>query len=145
MGLRGVERLCEDIVAPNRNVDHVFRMSVVECEDGRVFTGLAPRASLAANDKLQIACIGVANRATENVNGVAGQAIVALCDIDDTFLDRYTKPQPRFPGARVYNDYPELIEPEADKVDAVVVSTADHHPVPASIRAATSSSRPRAS
>lgn len=43
VGLRGVERLCEDIVAPNRNVDHVFRMSVVECEDGRVFTGLARR------------------------------------------------------------------------------------------------------
>jgi hypothetical protein len=29
VGLRGVERLCEDIVAPNRNVDHTFRMSVI--------------------------------------------------------------------------------------------------------------------
>jgi len=100
-----------------------------------VFTGLAPRASRAANDKLQIACIGVANRATENVGGVSGQAIVALCDIDDTYLDRYTKPEPRFPGARVYNDYRELIDKESGKVDAVVVSTADHHHVPAAIRA----------
>ena len=108
-----------------------------------VFTGLAPRPSLAANDKLQIACIGVANRAVANVDGVAGQAIVALCDIDDTYLDRLTKPQgepgkqsaPRFPDARVYNDYRELIEKEVGKVDAVVVSTADHHHVPAAIRA----------
>ena len=108
-----------------------------------VFTGLAPRVSLAANDKLQIACIGVANRASENVGGVAGQAIVALCDIDDTYLDRLIKPQgepgketpARFPDARVYNDYRELIEKETGKIDAVVVSTADHHHVPAAIRA----------
>lgn len=110
---------------------------------GGVFTGVAPRVSLAANDKLQIACIGTANRATANVDGVSGEAIVALCDIDDTYLDRLTKPQgrpgmekpARFPNARVYNDYRELIEKEVGKVDAVVVSTADHHHVPAAIRA----------
>lgn len=108
-----------------------------------VFTGVAPRVSLAANDKLQIACIGTANRAAANVDGVAGQAIVALCDIDDNYLSRLTKPQgeagkertARFPDARGYNDYRELIEKEVGKVDAVVVSTADHHHVPASIRA----------
>lgn len=43
VGMRGVERLCEDIVAPHRNVDHTFRVTVVECEDGRVFTGLLRR------------------------------------------------------------------------------------------------------
>ena len=108
-----------------------------------VFSGVAPRVSLAANDKLQIACIGTANRAGANVDGVSGQAIVALCDIDDAYLDRLTKPQGRpgmeqpgrFPDARVYVDYRELIEKEVGKVDAVVVSTADHHHVPASIRA----------
>jgi hypothetical protein len=97
-----------------------------------VFTGTAARPSLAANDKLQIACIGTANRATENINGVAGQAIVAVCDIDDTYLDAAKK---RFPDARGYVDYRELIEKEAGKVDAVVVSTADHNHAPASIRA----------
>ena len=108
-----------------------------------VFTGAAPRVSLAANDKLQIACIGTANRAAANVDGVAGQAIVALCDIDDNYLFRLTTPHgeagkarpARFPDARVYNDYRELIEKDVGKVDAVVVSTADHHHVPASIRA----------
>ena len=97
-----------------------------------VFTGTAARPSLAANDKLQIACIGTANRATENINGVAGQAIVAVCDIDDTYLDAAKK---RFPDARGYADYRELIEKETGKVDAVVVSTADHNHAPASIRA----------
>ncbi len=97
-----------------------------------VFTGTAARPSLAANDKLQIACIGTANRATANIDGVAGQAIVAVCDIDDTYLDAAKK---RFPDARGYVDYRELIEKETGKVDAVVVSTADHNHAPASIRA----------
>jgi predicted dehydrogenase len=97
-----------------------------------VFTGTSPRTSLAANDKLQIACIGTANRATANIDGVAGQAIVAVCDIDDTYLANAKK---RFPDARGYVDYRELIEQEAGKVDAVVVSTADHNHAPASIRA----------
>jgi predicted dehydrogenase len=108
-----------------------------------VFTAVAARPSLAANEKLQIACIGVANRAAANVDGVSGEAIVALCDVDETYLDRLVKPQgqpgaeapARFAGARVYHDYRELIDREAGKVDAVVVSTADHHHVPAAIRA----------
>jgi predicted dehydrogenase len=97
-----------------------------------VFSGTAPRPSLAAIDKLRIAIIGTANRAGENINGVAGQEIAAVCDIDDTYL---AKAKERFPAARPYVDYRELIEQEAGKIDAVVVSTADHHHAPASIRA----------
>jgi predicted dehydrogenase len=116
-----------------------------------VFTSTSARPSHAANEMLQIACIGTANRATDNINGVEGQAIVALCDIDDTYLTRLTKSQivkqtegdkdverevpARFPAARTYNDYRELIDKEAGKVDAIVVSTADHHHAPATIRA----------
>ncbi|MFM7108155.1 MAG: Gfo/Idh/MocA family protein, partial [Planctomycetaceae bacterium] len=98
-----------------------------------VFTGAAARPSLAANDKLQIACIGVANRADENLAGVQGERIVALCDIDETYLDRLTAS--RFPDVRRYEDYREMLDKEAGKIDAVVVSTADHHHVPAAIRA----------
>jgi predicted dehydrogenase len=97
-----------------------------------VFTGTAPRAALAANDKLRIAVIGTANRAGDNINGVAGQEIAAVCDIDDTYL---AQAKGRFPAARPYVDYREMIEQEAGKIDAVVVSTADHHHAPASIRA----------
>jgi predicted dehydrogenase len=121
---------------------------------GGVFSGLAPRRAFAANDLLQIACIGVANRGAVNIGGVAavpGTKIVALCDIDDTFTARQTRPQivkvkegdneverekpARFPDVRTYIDYRELIDKEAGAVDAVVVSTADHHHAPATIRA----------
>ncbi len=40
IGARGVERLCEDILDPSRNVDEAFRTRVVTLTDGRVVSGL---------------------------------------------------------------------------------------------------------
>ena len=42
---RTVNRLLEDIVTPNRNVDHAFRTTSLLMEDGRVITGLIIRES----------------------------------------------------------------------------------------------------
>jgi putative heme-binding domain-containing protein len=43
IGGRGVERLCEDILAPNRNVDHAFATTRLTLKDGEVVTGLFRR------------------------------------------------------------------------------------------------------
>jgi predicted dehydrogenase len=40
-----------------------------------------------------------------------------------------------FPAARAYRDYREMLDKEANKIDAVVVATADHHHAPATVRA----------
>ena len=40
---RGLERLVEDIIDPNRNIDIAFHYSIVEMKDGRVVTGLKRR------------------------------------------------------------------------------------------------------
>ena len=85
-----------------------------------------------ANGKLQIACIGTANRAAADVDGVKGEDIVALCDIDSNYLSRASA---TFSSARTYVDYRELIAAESDKIDAVVVATADHNHAPASLQA----------
>jgi len=97
-----------------------------------VYTGGARAQSSSANEKLNVACIGTANRALADVNGVAGENIVALCDIDETYLDRA---KTRFGDARTYFDYREMIEAEAGKVDAVTVAIADHNHAPATVRA----------
>ncbi len=88
--------------------------------------------STSPNQKLNVACIGTANRAAEDINGVAGEHIVALCDVDDNYLERQLK---SFPGARTYNDFRELLEAETGKIDAVTIATADHTHAPAAIRA----------
>ena len=38
------------------------------------------------NDKLNIAVVGVANQGRYNLNNVASQNVVALCDVDATHL-----------------------------------------------------------
>ncbi len=43
IGTRGEERLCEDILVPNRNVDHAFWTTVLDLKDGDSTTGLFRR------------------------------------------------------------------------------------------------------
>jgi predicted dehydrogenase len=88
--------------------------------------------STSANEKLNIACIGTANRALADINGVTSQSIVALCDVDSRFLEVQAK---RFPSAKTYSDYREMFEANAGYVDAVVIGVTDHHHAPATIRA----------
>ena len=97
-----------------------------------VWTSHLRAASSSPNGKLNLACIGTANRAAADVKGVAGENIVALCDVDQKYLDRAAATHK---DARTYVDYREMIEAEAGNIDAVVVATSDHHHAPASIRA----------
>ena len=99
---------------------------------GGVWSQLAAAQSPAASGKLNIACVGTANQASFSVNGVRGENIVALCDIDKNYLDRAKE---QFPSAKTYADYREMIEAEAGNIDAVTVAIADHNHAPASIRA----------
>jgi len=43
VGIRGIDRLLEDILDPNRNVDAAFRSSAIALTDGRILTGLKRR------------------------------------------------------------------------------------------------------
>jgi len=97
-----------------------------------VWSSVSAKQSTAASEKLSIACVGVANRAAADMQGVAGENIVAICDIDKRYLDFAAA---QFPNARTYADYREMIDREKGQVDAVVVATADHSHAPASIRA----------
>lgn len=43
VGLRGLDRLVEDVLDPNRNVDQAFRSTLIHTVDGRVLQGLVLR------------------------------------------------------------------------------------------------------
>ena len=89
-------------------------------------------ASKSANEKLNIAAIGTANRAAGDISGCASQNIVALADIDANFLDAAGN---KYKGARKYKDFRVMLEKEADKIDAVIVGTPDHTHAPAAAMA----------
>ncbi len=97
-----------------------------------VWTGAQAKESSSPNQKMNIACIGTANRAAADIKGVEGENIVALVDVDQKYLKTKLK---EFPSARTYADYREMLEAEKGKIDAVVIGTSDHHHAPATIRA----------
>ena len=78
------------------------------------------------NRALNIACVGVGGRGWDNLNGVASETIVALCDVDSRHLEKAAK---EFPKAALFADFRKMLE-EIDTIDAVVVSTPDHMHAP---------------
>ena len=67
-----------------------------------VWSSAAAQESKSANEKLQILCVGTANRAAEDINGVSGEDIVGLCDVDQNYLDRAASNHPK---AKTFADY----------------------------------------
>ena len=55
------------------------------------------RSQGSPNNKLNIGCIGTAGRAWSDIEGVKGENIVALCDVDETNLNKAGE---KFPGAK---------------------------------------------
>lgn len=98
---------------------------------GGVWSELPAKESNSANEKLKVLCVGTANRAAADVDGVKSQDIVGICDVDSNYLARA---QNQFKDAKAYADYREMIDKEADKADAIVIATADHNHAPAAIR-----------
>lgn len=84
----------------------------------------------------RIACIGIGLQGWVDSQRIAaaGGRITALCDVDLTppkwvfLLQDVSK---RFPDARFFRDYREMLHDHGDLFDAVVISTPDHHHLPA--------------
>jgi len=73
------------------------------------------------NEKLNIGMIGVAHQANYDLTNVTTENIVALCDVDDSYLAAAAQ---KFPVAKTYNDFRRLLDQK--DIDAVVVATPDH-------------------
>ena len=76
------------------------------------------------NEKLNIAAIGAGGQASTDIGGVATENIVALCDVDRKRLEERGA---KFPQARLFTDYRKMLEEMSAGIDAVTVSTPDHH------------------
>src|SRR4051812_23992564 len=76
--------------------------------------------SRSPNEKLNIAVIGCGGRGGHNLRQVAGENIVALCDVDETAV---VKAAEKFPEAKKFRDFRKLYDGLKDsEFDAVVVS-----------------------
>jgi hypothetical protein len=83
--------------------------------------GARPRR-VSANDKLNIAAVGIGGKGASDTAYCAGENIVALCDVDERMA---AKVRAQFPKAAFYRDYRQMFEREKS-LDAVIVATPDH-------------------
>lgn len=94
--------------------------------------GAALAAPPPARDKLNLAVIGCGGRGFDNLEGVAGENIVALCDVDER---QAAKAFEMHPKAKRFRDYRKLLDAMHGQINAVVVSTPDHMHAPISLAA----------
>jgi predicted dehydrogenase len=90
------------------------------------------RRTKSPNEKLDVAGIGVGGKGEVDVGQCAGENIVALCDADEARAAGTIK---KFPKAKIYRDFRKMFDEMGKGIDAVTVSTPDHHHFPASILA----------
>ena len=107
------------------------------------------QAAGSPNGKLNVACIGIGNRGFFAVSELMKDPrvnIVAVCDVDQVMVDStYQKAADLKKKSELtcgdlnavphYRDYRELFAKMSDKIDAVTVSTPDHHHFPAAMLA----------
>lgn len=85
------------------------------------------RGFIAPSDKLVIAGVGAGGKGESDIANffASGKAEIAyLCDVDDR---RSAKTRSKFPKAKYYKDWRELLDKEHKNFDAVSVSTPDHN------------------
>jgi predicted dehydrogenase len=88
----------------------------------------------AANETVNLGIIGVGGMGAGNrawFKRIGGNNIVALCDADARRVEDSLKDHP---GAKTYVDYRQMFD-QHKNIDAVMVSTPDHHHYPASMLA----------
>ncbi len=78
---------------------------------------------LGANDRLNVASVGVGGKGGTDVTMVGGENIVGLCDVD---AGRLGQMGARFGAARRFADWREMFDVLGSGFDAVTVSTPDH-------------------
>jgi predicted dehydrogenase len=91
-----------------------------------------------ANEKLNVAFIGVGGKGSDTLNIFGNKPeimkvvnVVAFCDADAGMVGNVAG---KYPKAQKHKDYRRMFDAQKD-IDAVVVSTPDHHHAPASLLA----------
>jgi len=86
--------------------------------------GIEPRRSIAANEQINFASIGVGGKGqSDSADAGARGNMVAICDIDENTLNSAAQ---KWPNAKKFFDFRKMLEECEKEIDAVTVSTPDH-------------------
>lgn len=85
---------------------------------------LGAEGTPSANNKLNIAGVGVGGMGGGNIAAMAGsENIVALCDVDWDYAKGTFE---KYPNAKKFKDYRKMLDEMGKDIDAVVIATPDH-------------------
>ncbi len=84
------------------------------------------------SNKVRLAVIGCGGQGGADLGQMAGEDIVALCDVDERRAAGSFK---RFPNAKQFKDFRQMFDTMAKDIDAVLVATPDHNHAVASLAA----------
>jgi hypothetical protein len=86
-----------------------------------------------ANEKLNIALIGVGGRGTWFVDTIPQmENVVAICDVND---QRAAESYQKLPNTPRFYDFRQMLQEMQDTIDAVIIAAPDHIHAPASLHA----------
>jgi len=77
------------------------------------------------NSKLNIACVGIGGKGRSDTDACAGENIAALCDVD-AGSESYEIQTKKYPDAKFFKDFRQMLDQMGSQIDAVTVSTPDH-------------------
>jgi predicted dehydrogenase len=114
-----------------KNIEEINRRKFLYAMTAAGFTVPLLARSLAAESaapsrKLRHASFGASGMAWADIKMICSADLVELVAIAEVDLDRAEEAKAAFPEARIYQDWRELLEKEADNIDSVNVSTPDH-------------------
>src|SRR5207249_8288028 len=108
---------------------------------GAAYTGIGiwivdsarPASAQAPSERVNFGCIGVGGKGDSDTADAARLGnLVAVCDVDENTLNAAAQ---KYPNARKFTDYRQMLEVMGKDIDAVTVSTPDHNHAPASAMA----------
>lgn len=86
-------------------------------------TGPAIARTLSANEKLNIAMVGIGGQGLDNYKDLRKENMVAVCDVD---LQRAGPAYRHFEKSAQFTDFRRMFDKMHKSIDAVVISTPDH-------------------
>jgi predicted dehydrogenase len=84
---------------------------------------LGLRGASSANQKLNLAGIGIGGQGAHDLSQMESENIVALCDVDKNHAAHIFK---KYPRAKPFTDYRQMLD-QMKEIDGVVIATPDHH------------------
>lgn len=100
----------------------------------RLGGGIRRPRPISPDEKMNVACIGIGGKGRSDTLAMAGENVVALCDVECS--EKNTKKVfGKFPDAKFYRDYRKMLTEMDEQIDAVTVSTPDHTHFPAAMMA----------